>query len=168
VVDSASLEVSRRFRRVTPAQAGGARETDRMDSGRRLGMLMRFPPGERKGWSVVHVPSVRAEAERHSHREMMALKKERTRHRNRIYGLLSSQGVMLEVDATFMETTETVRLWNDSPLPGICGWAWKGSTRDGVVAAADWSIGKGTELNTLGAGIRIPCAHLSLLMSGFE
>jgi transposase len=118
VVDSASIEVSRRFRRV---------KTDRMDTGRLLGMLtpalaagasVRYQFGERKVWSVVHVPSVKAEDERQLHREMMALKKERTRHINRIKGLLVSQGVVLEVDAGFMEAMETVRLWNGSPLCG--------------------------------------------------
>ena len=118
VVDSASIEVSRRFRRV---------KTDRMDTGRLLGMLtpalaagasVRYHFGERKVWSVVHVPSVKAEDERQLHREMMALKKERTRHINRIKGLLVSQGVVLEVDAGFMEAMETVRLWNGSPLCG--------------------------------------------------
>ncbi len=109
VVDSASIEVSRRFRRV---------KTDRMDTGRLLGMLMRFHLGERKVWSVVHVPSAKAEDERQLHREMMALKKERTRHINRIKGLLVSQGVVIEVDSGFMEAIETVRLWDGSLLPG--------------------------------------------------
>lgn len=118
VVDSASIEVSRRFRRV---------KTDRMDTGRLLGMLtpalaagasVRFHLGERKVWSVVHVPSAKAEDERQLHREMMALKKERTRHINRIKGLLVSQGVVIEVDSGFMEAIETVRLWDGSLLPG--------------------------------------------------
>ena len=55
VVDSASIEVSRRFRRV---------KTDRMDLGKLLGMLMRYHLGEKKVWSVVRVPSVDAEDER--------------------------------------------------------------------------------------------------------
>ncbi len=118
VVDSASIEVSRRFRRV---------KTDRMDTGRLLGMLtpalaagasVRYHLGERKVWSVVHVPSVKAEDERQLHRELMRLKRERTRHINRIKGLLSSQGVVMEVGAGFKEAIETVRLWDASPLPG--------------------------------------------------
>jgi len=118
VVDSASIEVSRRFRRV---------KTDRMDTGRLLGMLtpalaagasVRFHLGERKVWSVVHVPSVKAEDERQLHREMLALKKERTRHINRIKALLVSQGVVMDVGAGFMEAIEMVRLWDGSPLPG--------------------------------------------------
>ncbi len=109
VVDSASIEVSRRFRRV---------KTDRMDTGRLLGMLMRYHLGEKKVWSVVRVPSVKAEDERQLHREMMALKRERTRHINRIKGLLVSQGVVMEVDAGFMDAIETVRLWDGLPLGG--------------------------------------------------
>jgi transposase len=109
VVDSASIEVSRRFRRV---------KTDRMDLGKLLGMLMRYHLGEKKVWSVVRVPSVKAEDERQLHRELMRLKRERTRHINRIKGLLSSQGVVMEVRTGFMEAIGTVRLWDGSPLPG--------------------------------------------------
>jgi len=108
VVDSASIEVSRRFRRV---------KTDRMDVGRLLGMLMRYHLGEKKVWSVVHVPSARAEDERQLHREMMALKKERTRHINRVKGLLASQGVVMDIGVEFMDEIEAVRLWNGSRLP---------------------------------------------------
>jgi transposase len=85
-----------------------------MDTGRLLGMLMRYHLGEKKVWSVVHVPSVEAEDERQLHRELMRLKKERTRHINRMKGLLASQGVVLEVGAGFREAIGTVRLngWN--------------------------------------------------------
>jgi hypothetical protein len=47
-VDSASIGVSRRFRRA---------KTDRIGVGKLLGMLMRYHLGEKKVWSVVHVPS---------------------------------------------------------------------------------------------------------------
>ena len=109
VVDSASIEVSRRFRRV---------KTDRMDVGKLLGMLMRYDLGERKVWSVVHVPSEKAEDERQLHREMLRLKKERTRHINRMKGLLASQGVVLEIGPEFMEALDEIRLWDGSGLPG--------------------------------------------------
>ena len=108
VVDSASIEVSRRFRRV---------KTDRMDVGKLLGMLMRYDLGERKVWSVVHVPSEKAEDERQLHREMLRLKKERTRHINRMKGLLASQGVV-EIGPEFMEALDEIRLWDGSGLPG--------------------------------------------------
>lgn len=108
VVDSASIEVSRRFRRV---------KTDRMDLGKLLVMLMRYHLGEKKVWSVVRVPSVRAEDERQLHRELMGLKRERTRHINRMKGLLASQGVVMEIGAGFMEAIGEVRLWDGSQLP---------------------------------------------------
>jgi len=88
IVDSASIEVNRRQRRA---------KTDRMDVSQLLTMLLRYPQGENKVWSLVHVPSPEEEDQRQLHRERMALKHERTRHINRIQGLLASQGVMLKI-----------------------------------------------------------------------
>jgi transposase len=51
VVDSSSVEMNRRARRAN---------TDRMDLGKLLSMLMRYDNGERKLWSVVRVPTVYA------------------------------------------------------------------------------------------------------------
>jgi transposase len=108
VVDSASIEVNRRFRRA---------KTDRMDAGKLLSMLVRYHQGERKVWSVVHVPSVEVEDQRQLHRELMALKKERTHHINRMKGLLASQGVELEIRSDFPTGLESATLWDGSPLP---------------------------------------------------
>jgi transposase len=108
VVDSASIEVNRRFRRA---------KTDRLDVGKLLNMLVRYHQGEPKVWSVVHVPSVEVEDQRQLHRELMALKRERTHHINRIKGLLASQGVVLEVKADFVEQLKRGRLWDGSPVP---------------------------------------------------
>ena len=108
VVDSASIEVSRRFRRA---------KTDRLDAGKLLNMLVRYHQGEQKVWSVVHVPSVEAEDQRQLHRELLALKREQTHHINRIKGVLISQGVEMEVMKDFLEELEAVRLWDGSPLP---------------------------------------------------
>jgi transposase len=108
VVDSASIEVSRRAKRT---------KTDRLDVGKLLTMLIRYDSGERKVWSVVHVPSAEAEDSRHLHRELRTLKEERTRHTNRIKGLLVSQGVRLPVGADFEERLEKVRLWDGSAVP---------------------------------------------------
>ena len=47
VVDSSSIEVNRRARRA---------KTDRLDVGKLLALLLRWFGGERKVWSVVHVP----------------------------------------------------------------------------------------------------------------
>lgn len=107
VVDSASIEVNRRKRRV---------KTDRLDVGKLLTMLIRSTQGERKVWSVVHPPSPQEEDQRQLHRELMALKRERTRHINRIKGLLASQGVKLEIKADFLAQLEAVRLWDGSGL----------------------------------------------------
>ncbi len=108
VVDSASIEVNRRYRRV---------KTDRLDVGKLLTMLMRSDLGEKKVWSVVRVPSVEVEDERQLHRELLRLKKERTRHINRMKGLLASQGVVLDIEARFREQVGEVRLWDGSGVP---------------------------------------------------
>jgi transposase len=108
VVDSASIEVNRRKRRA---------KTDRMDVGKLLTMLMRYQQGEKKVWSIVHVPSLEDEDQRQLHRELMAIKAERTHHINRIKGLLASQGVVLSFNQDFLSRLEEVHLWNGSPLP---------------------------------------------------
>lgn len=107
IVDSASIEVNRRKRRA---------KTDRMDVGKLLTMLMRYHQGEKKVWSLVHVPSPEEEDQRQLHRELMALTAERTRHINRIKGLLASQGVVLPIKADFLFQLETVQLWDGSQL----------------------------------------------------
>jgi transposase len=108
VVDAASIEVPRRARRV---------KTDRLDVGKLLTMLIRYDCGEKKVWSVVNAPSVEAEDKRHLHRELSTLKVDRTRHINRIKGLLVGQGVRLAVGENFLNELESARLWNGSPLP---------------------------------------------------
>ena len=109
VVDAASIEVPRRARRA---------KTDRMDVGKLLTMLIRYDCGEKKVWSVVNVPSLEAEDKRHLHRELASLKTDRTRHVNRIKGLLVGQGVRLPVGRNFLERLAGSRLWDGSPLPG--------------------------------------------------
>src|SRR5262249_31718348 len=71
VVDSASIEVNRRQRRT---------KTDRLDASKLLTQLLRYHGGERKVWSVVHVPSVGDEDARQLHRELQELKDARTGH----------------------------------------------------------------------------------------
>jgi len=107
IVDSASIEVNRRKRRA---------KTDRMDVGKLLTMLIRSAQGERKVWSVVNPPSPEEEDQRQLHRELMALKRERTHHINRIKGLLASQGVKLKIKADFLAQLEAVRLWDGCGL----------------------------------------------------
>jgi transposase len=108
IVDSASLEVNRRKRRV---------KTDRVDLKKLLTMLIRYHSGENKVWSVVRVPSVEQEDGRQLHRELSSLKAERTQHINRIKGLLVSQGIRLEIKKDFVQQVREAKLWDDSPLP---------------------------------------------------
>ncbi len=108
VVDSASIEVNRRYRRV---------KTDRLDVGKLLNMLVRYDQGETRVWSVVHVPKLEEEDQRQLHRELMSLKREQTHHINRIKGLLASQGIVLEVKTRFLEEMQRARLWDGSCVP---------------------------------------------------
>jgi len=111
IVDSSSIEVNRRQRRA---------KTDRMDVEKLLSQLIRYRSGDRKVWSVVHVPSVEDEDRRHLNRELAAAKKDRTRHNNRIKGLLVGQGVRLAIKDDFLDRLDAVRTWDGSPLlPGL-------------------------------------------------
>ena len=84
VVDSSAIEVSRRQRRA---------KSDGLDVRKLLSMLIRYHEGERQVWQVVNVPSVEAEDQRHLHRDLETLKRERASTTARIKGLLSSQGI---------------------------------------------------------------------------
>jgi len=108
IVDSASIEVNRRQRRA---------KSDRLDVAKLLTMLLRYHSGEKKVWSVVRVPSVVDEDGRQFHRELEALKDERTQYVNRIKGLLASQGLDAEVDQKFPQWLTEARLWDGSTVP---------------------------------------------------
>lgn len=108
VVDSASIEIPRRRRRA---------KTDRLDATKLVMMLVRSELGDGRVWSVVRVPTAEEEDRRQLHRELLTLKKERTRQVNRIKGLLASVGVRIEVTRDLLEELEDVRLWDGSPLP---------------------------------------------------
>lgn len=89
VVDAASIEVNRRARRA---------KSDALDVAKLLTMLIRYHGGETKLWSVINVPSPEDEDRRQPHRELMALKNERTEHSNRIKGLLATIGLDVGVN----------------------------------------------------------------------
>jgi transposase len=111
MVDSSSIEVNRKARRA---------KTDRLDVGKLLTMRMRYHHGEQKVWSVVNVPDPEAEDHRHLHRELDTLISERTKHINRIKGLLAAQGICLSITADFLQDLDSIRLWDGSPLlPGL-------------------------------------------------
>jgi transposase len=104
VVDSASIEVKRRGKR---------RKTDRLDLGALLRLLIRYWGGEKKVWSVVHVPSPEAEDARHLHRELETLKADRTRVTNRIKGHLAGQGVLeVELRPSFEAVLDSMEIWD--------------------------------------------------------
>lgn len=100
VVDSASIEVKRRKRRV---------KTDRMDAAKLLKLLVRWRQGERDAWSVVRVPSVAEEDARQLHRELEVLRAEQTAHSNCIPGLLATHGISLAVDRRFPQRLSAAR-----------------------------------------------------------
>jgi transposase len=108
VVDSSSIEVKRRHRRA---------KTDRLDATKLVSMLVRSELGDSRVWSVVRVPSVEEEDQRQLHRELMTLRRERTRQINRIKGLLIAAGVRLRIGRDFFEQLDQVRLWDGTPLP---------------------------------------------------
>jgi transposase len=108
VVDSSSIEVNRRSRRA---------KSDRLDAGKLAAMLLRYHGGETKVWSVCRIPEIADEDRRRLHRELIELKDERTRHINRLKGLLANQGVCLAtVDASFSAKLQDIRLWDGSEL----------------------------------------------------
>jgi transposase len=97
VVDSASIEVNRRKRRA---------KSDRLDAAKLVSMLMRWHNGEKKVWSVVRPPSAEDEDHRQLHRELIALKSERTGHSNAIKGMLAGLGLQCSVNAYLPERLE--------------------------------------------------------------
>jgi transposase len=111
VVDSSSIEVSRRAKHA---------KTDRLDGARLLRLLVRHWQGERGMWHVVHVPPPALEDRRHANRTRTMLQIERTRYRNRLQALLRLHGVRVRLDARFLARLETLRDWAGAPLaPGV-------------------------------------------------
>jgi len=108
VVDASSIEVNRRLRRA---------KTDRMDATRLMVLLVRFWYGERRVWSVVRVPSVEEEDRRHLHRELLTMKRDRTRLANRIQGLLASQGLRVDWRRPLTRQLDALRSWDGASLP---------------------------------------------------
>ena len=109
IVDSASIEVNRRARRM---------KTDRLDAEKLLSMLLREALGEKDLWSLVNVPSVEDEDARSLQREYRTLVKERTRSVNRIRGLLASHGLVPDrIDERLPTWLTQARLWDGSSLP---------------------------------------------------
>ena len=108
VVDSSSIEVPRRARRA---------KTDKLDLAALLRLLARYEAGDRGAWRVVRVPSVAAEDARHAERSWATVQAERTRVINRLKGVLTTAGVRLRLDASFLARLATARLWDGTPVP---------------------------------------------------
>jgi transposase len=106
VVDAASIEVTRRARQA---------KTDRLDAVRLLDLLVRDASG-RPAWRVVRVPPEAAEDARQVLRERRTVRQERTRVRNRLRGLLATQGVHVTLGRGFPERLAAVRRWDGTPL----------------------------------------------------
>ena len=110
VVDAASIEVNRRYRRS---------KTDKLDVQKLLTMLVRFVLGETRLWKVVRVPAPEDESLRQPQRELLALKEERTQHINRMKGLLAGLGLETVIDHTFPERVPALRQWDGQPVPAL-------------------------------------------------
>jgi transposase len=108
IVDSSSIEVDRRHKRV---------KTDPVDAAKLLNLLCRYHGGERKVWSVVRVPTVADEDRRQLHRSLKDLQGQQTECNNRIKGLLASCGLDAEVNAEFGERLATLRDWAGQAVP---------------------------------------------------
>lgn len=87
VIDSASIEVSRKNKRA---------KTDRIDVEALLRLLMRYHSGETSALSVVKVPSIDEEDARRLHRDRERLVKERGAHSARIKSLLVMHGIRID------------------------------------------------------------------------
>src|ERR1700760_3487437 len=110
VVDAASIAVNRRSRRA---------KTDRIDVEKLLDTLMEWARGGRRVCSMVRPPSPAEEDERRLTREREALVIERTRHVNRIKGLLATQGVFgfEPMRKSHRKQLEQLRGWDGQSLP---------------------------------------------------
>jgi transposase len=108
VVDSGSIEVNRRTKRV---------KTDPVDAAKLVNLLCRYHAGERKVWSVVQVPAVADEDRRQLHRGLKDLQRQQTECSNRIKGLLASVGLSTEVNAQFRTALAALRDWEGQPVP---------------------------------------------------
>jgi transposase len=108
VVDSASIEVNRRARRI---------KTDAVDLSGLLNLLARYVGGDRRCWRVVRVPRMVDEDARHLHRTWETLQQDRTRVVNRLKALLATLGVRLSIGPDCEAQIDDTRLWDGTPIP---------------------------------------------------
>ena len=110
VLDSASIQVSRRKRRA---------KTDKLDLAQLMRVLAALERREPKVASVARPPSVEQEDERRLTRERERLVRERTGHVNRIRGLLLSQGVrdLAPLEKGFWAKVQAAMTGDGRPMP---------------------------------------------------
>ncbi len=108
VVDSASIEVDRRARRV---------KSDSLDAVKLVTMLIRYHNGEPRVWRTVRVPTPAQEEQRHLHRGLAVLKRDRTALICRVKALLALHGVAGGPRAMVPRAVDALRMWNGQPLP---------------------------------------------------
>lgn len=115
IMDPASIEVPRQAR---------TRKTDRLDATRLLDLLIRSRLwGQRRAYSVVHVPTEAQEAALRLHRERQRLVKEQTEHLSRIKALCILLGVQVKNPARVL--VDQLIDWEKKPFAE----AWKGDLR---------------------------------------
>ncbi len=108
MVDSASIEVSRRKRRP---------KNDKLDVKRLLRLLARDVLTEEEDiWSVCRVPNEEQEEARRPHRELERLKMEGTGHRSRIKSLLALHGIKSDLRVKWGEQIEGLRDYKGAEL----------------------------------------------------
>jgi transposase len=107
VVDSSSIEVNRRARRL---------KTDRIDAVKLVRLLVRWSAGDTTAWRAVRVPSAADEAARLVSRTRTMAVQERTRVMNQLRSLLTTFGTTLPSRLPAGWWT-TVSDWTGAPLP---------------------------------------------------
>jgi transposase len=108
IVDSSSIEVNRRLRRA---------KADSLDAASLVGLLIRYCEGETHVWSTVNVPDPLDEDQRHLHRELDQLRRERTNHSNRVRGLLAAIGIKISAKRVSPAALDAIRQWNGELVP---------------------------------------------------
>jgi transposase len=108
VVDSSSIEVSRRARRA---------KSDTLDVVKLCEQLMRHLAGEKRVWSVVRVPTAAQEDQRQLQRELMTCRRDRARVVVRVKALLCTQGLRLGPRGALPQNVAALRRWDAEPLP---------------------------------------------------
>jgi len=110
VVDSSSIEVTRKYRRA---------KTDRLDAEKLVSMLMRHVGGETKVWQVCRVPTVEQEDDRQPQRELRLLLEDETRLNNQIRAQLKLFGLAPRSVLTLDRKLSTLRCGDGTPLPPL-------------------------------------------------